>query len=101
MLQNLFKDDTPYLLFYSKLSSPNLTGQTLINENNKSNIQVHSKKLIEIIEQDNKVFENEEKNRLLKSKKTSQNDDKYSAMSKIYYSSKDDDDDQSGGGGGF
>jgi ubiquitin C-terminal hydrolase len=100
--QNLFKDDTPYLLFYSKLSISNLTvEQTSLNIENKLNIQVQSKRLIEMIEQDNKIFENEEKNRILKSKKTSQNDDKYSSTSKIYYSSKDDDDDQSGGGGGF
>ena len=92
--QNLFKDDTPYLLFYSRVSDD------IVNTTTTSElIKVPNKKLIEIIEQDNVVFHAEEKNRMLKNKKTSPNDDKSSLNSKIYYSSKDDDDDDSAGGG--
>lgn len=90
--QNLFKDDTPYLLFYARVTATTAT--------DLSQIKVPSKKLIEIIEQDNKIYEVEEKNRILKSKKTSQTSDKYSEQNKAFYSSKDDDDDSSGSSGG-
>jgi uncharacterized UBP type Zn finger protein len=107
--QNIFKDDTPYLLFYSKLthSTSNTTSSTNVLTTNITDsrttfneqvIRVPNTKLIEMIDQDNKNFQAEEKNRLLK--KNPQNDDRYAAINKSYYSSRDDDDDSSSSGGG-
>jgi ubiquitin carboxyl-terminal hydrolase 35/38 len=106
--QNIFKDDTPYLLFYSKLthSTSNTSSTNVLTTNitdsrttfNEQVIRVPNTKLIEMIDQDNKNFQAEEKNRLLK--KNPQNDDRYAAINKSYYSSRDDDDDSSSSGGG-
>ena len=111
--QNIFKDDTPYLLFYSKsthttISNPTSATTNVISTNitdshltlNEQVIQVPNKYLIEMIDQDNRNFQAEEKNRLLKAKKNPQNDDRYATMNKFYYSSRDDDDDSSSSGGG-
>ena len=58
---NLFKNDTPYVLFYQRL------GSTL------SQLELNiDKKLVELIEQDNRLFEFEERTKKIQSSKYSQ-----------------------------
>lgn len=80
--QNIFKDDTPYIVFYERIkANPLMT--------NNSKVEVR-KKLTEIIEQDNQIFEAEEKNRVFNKPKSHQF---IGPLNKNSYSSKDDDDD--------
>lgn len=71
---NLFKNDTPYVLFYQR------SGSTL------SPLELNiDKKLVELIEQDNRLFEFEERTRKIKSTKYSQSsrlDNSWSSSSK-------------------
>ncbi len=86
--QNSFKDDTPYIIFYERIQDKPLTL-------NNSMLEVR-KNLIEIIEQDNKIFEVEEKNRALNKHMS---DQFIGPLNKNNFSSKDNDDDDEGAGG--
>lgn len=57
---DLFKNDTPYVLFYTRCS----------NMSERDQIQVKNTRLIDVVDQDNRVYDVEEKTRLLKRKKT-------------------------------
>ena len=92
---NLFKDDTPYVLFYRRvLDTDNDESTEIDNEN------IKNKNLINFIEQDNKIYVVEEKNRIMnmiKMKKQSKNAASSSIHNKNSYSSREDDDDVGGG----
>lgn len=70
---NLFKNDTPYVLFYKRVCEKSAP-------KNNDEIKISSKKLIDIIEQDNIVYELQEKSNLLKKK---QNEKKTSLTARI------------------
>ncbi len=80
--QNIFKDDTPYIVFYERIKA-----NPLMTNNSKMEVR---KKLSEIIEQDNQIFEAEEKNRVFTKPKSNEF---IGPLNKNTYSSKDDDDD--------
>ena len=88
--QNSFKDDTPYIVFYERIKE-----KPLISNNSKLEVR---KKLIEMIEQDNQIFEAEEKNRVFAKPMSNQF---IGPMNKNSYSSKDDEDDDKDGDGDY
>ena len=100
---DLFKDDTPYVLFYKRIEdkqegnnlAEGLSQQaTDLNQEQEQpvGISIKNKKLTDIIQQDNQIYLLEEKNRLI-NKKKNKNTSSYSSKNKKSNSSKDDDDD--------
>jgi hypothetical protein len=100
---DLFKDDTPYVLFYRRLVSSEKPHE----EESIDNVNISNRNLLNFIEQDNKMYTTEERTRIvnlinerkLKSK-AKQTSNGSSAHNKFSYSSKEDDDDSSSSGGG-
>lgn len=76
--QNTFKDDTPYILFYEKMSG----------KEKPSGFEA-AKNLIEMVEQDNKIFEIEEKDR----QKRATTSSSVNSNSNVSNDKKDNDDD--------
>jgi ubiquitin carboxyl-terminal hydrolase 35/38 len=92
---NLFKDDTPYVLFYRRILDTESDESTVIDNEN-----IKNKNLINFIEQDNKIYVVEEKNRIMnmiKMKKQAKNSTNSSLHNKNSSSSREDDDDVGGG----
>lgn len=89
--QNTFKDDTPYIVFYQRMH------ENLENDREQINIRRH---LIDMIEQNNKIFEAEERNRALARSKSAQVNTT-DLHKNINYPKDDEDDAGSGGSSGY
>lgn len=92
--QNLFKDDTPYVLIYRRQNLRDHVEESEIVAN------VNSKYFVDLVEQDNNMFSIEERTSKLRKARRSSNDATGSSFDKHFYSSRDNEDDDSKGGGG-
>ena len=107
---NLFKDDTPYVLFYKRVNeNSNKMDMDVVVEDTSSigalqtttaNFEIKNKKLIDAIQQDNQICEMEKRTRLMKrqQKRTNANSTKIgpSKNSNRKKDNDDDDDDNNG-----
>jgi ubiquitin carboxyl-terminal hydrolase 35/38 len=65
----LFKDDTPYVLFYKRVSNTTFAAankEKQIIQNFDFDFRIENKKLVDAIQQDNQICDLEEKTRLIK-----------------------------------